>query len=173
MKIKSTFKCLHCSELHRCDARNRGRQQYCGKPECKRTSKAASQRKWNAQAENKNYFSGESNCERVRQWRKAHPGYWRKKRPAAEDALQDSCPVQVAAVEEVIPQSVLSALQDASLMQPALLVGLVSMMTGHALQEDIALSLQAFKMRGRGILDMKPEDPLSQIYEKQTYFATG
>jgi hypothetical protein len=76
MKSKTTFKCLNCNEKHACDPRNRGRQHYCSKPECRRASKAASQRKCLGRPENQNYFRGTDNCERVRRWREAHPGCW-------------------------------------------------------------------------------------------------
>ena len=96
MSSKFTFKCLHCNEEQRCDPRNRKRQQFCSKPDCRRASKAASQRQWVARAENQNYFRGAENCDRVRQWRLAHPGYWRNKKPTPESTLQDPLIPQVA-----------------------------------------------------------------------------
>ncbi len=39
-------------------------------------------------------------------------------------------------------------------MQPAVVVGLISMMTGSALQEDIASTVQVLVRKGRDILDM-------------------
>ena len=51
--------------------------------------------------------------------------------------LQDLCTTQVAQDEEVKRIEISDALQDV-LMQRAVMVGLISMMTGSALQEDIA-----------------------------------
>ena len=70
-------KCLHCQELFRADARNRGRQKYCLKLDCRRAAKAARQGRWLAQPENQNYFRDAQNAARVRAWQRAHPGSWR------------------------------------------------------------------------------------------------
>jgi hypothetical protein len=40
-------------------------------------------------------------------------------------------------------------------MQPAVMVGLISMMTGSALQEDIAVTTRALLSKGRDILGMR------------------
>jgi len=159
MKSKTTFKCLQCREQHICDPRNRGRQCYCGKPECQRASKAASQRRWAGKPENENYFHGTENAERVRQWRKEHPGYWRKKKAGREDALQEICCGQEVTGKQVAEVRVRDALQDICRSQPALLVGLISVMTGHALQEDIAASARSFLTRGEDILRMVRRGP--------------
>lgn len=159
MSSKYTYKCLHCNERHRCDPRNRGRQCFCGKPDCRRASKAASQRRWVARAENQNYFRGAENCERVRQWRLAHPDYWRNKRPAPEGTLQDISIPQVADKKLLEPSGISVALQDLCISQPALIVGLISVVTGHALQEDIVESARLFLNRGRDILRMVPGSP--------------
>lgn len=39
-------KCKHCHSLFLPDPRNVKRQQYCSKPECRKASKAQSQRNW-------------------------------------------------------------------------------------------------------------------------------
>jgi hypothetical protein len=168
MNSKSKFKCLHCSAIHISEPRNRGRQQYCPEPECRRASKASSQRQWTRRPENENYFRGAENTERVRQWRKAHPGYWRKKKPVGEDALQETCEAQAPVNESVAKARVPDALQDICFLQPALLVGLISMVTGHALQEDIAASTRSFLTRGEDILRMTPRGPQFPSHENQT-----
>jgi len=68
-------KCLHCKELFVPDYRNRDRQQYCPAPECRRAGKRSGQRRWLGQLGNANYFRDPAHVERVRQWRKEHPGY--------------------------------------------------------------------------------------------------
>lgn len=168
MKSKKTFNCLHCREKHVCDPRNRGRQCYCGKPECRRASRAASQRRWVGKPENENYFRGPENIERVRQWRKEHPGYWRRKKSWKQDALQDLCPRQDAGSKEVVNPRAPDALQDLYSSQPALLVGIISMMTGHGLQEDIAASARSFLTRGEDILRMVRRGPQNPRDENQT-----
>jgi len=49
--------------------RNATRQKYCNKAECKKASKAESQRKWLNKPENSDYFRSHENVERVQQWR--------------------------------------------------------------------------------------------------------
>lgn len=168
MKSKTSFNCLHCREKRSCDPRNRGRQSYCGKPECRKASKAASQGRWAGKQENENYFRGAENVERVRQWRKEHPGYWRRTTAGKQDALQDPCTGQEAGGKEVVEPAVPDALQDLCRSQPALLVGIISMMTGHGLQEDIAASARSFLTRGEDILRMVRRGPQNPRDENQT-----
>ncbi len=82
-------KCRNCKELFVPDHRNRGRQNYCGKAECRKASKAASQKKWLQKPENKNYFSGSEHIQRVQEWRKDNPGYWKRNRSGKKSALQE------------------------------------------------------------------------------------
>ena len=81
-------KCKCCLKLFRPDPRNRHHQRYCSVPACRAASKAASQARWLAAAENQGYFRGPVNVARVQAWRSCHPGYWRK-RCRAGTALQD------------------------------------------------------------------------------------
>jgi hypothetical protein len=172
MKRRHRFKCLHCKEFHQADYRNRGRQRFCAQAECRRAAKAHSQRAWLAKEGNENYFRGPDNVGRVQQWRECHPGYWRKKKPQGVLALQEACPAQATRSEWVAENRVASALQEAWLMQPAVLVGLISTVTGSALQEDIARSVWGFFLRGQDILGPglglgSPKH--SSAYESQTH----
>ena len=54
-------KCSHCRELFRPDPRNLRHQRYCSKPQCRKASKAACQRRWLAKAQNRDYFRGPAN----------------------------------------------------------------------------------------------------------------
>ena len=69
----------HCKTFFDPAPRSAGRQRYCSQPACRKASKAASQRRWLQQPHNRDYFSGPAHVERVRQWRKDHPGYWRRR----------------------------------------------------------------------------------------------
>jgi hypothetical protein len=80
MKASGQRKCLHCGEFYQPDRRNRRHQRYCAKPECRKRSKAQSQRRWLQRPENQTYFRGPDNCQRVKAWRQRHPGYGRKKK---------------------------------------------------------------------------------------------
>ena len=70
-------KCKHCQTFFDPDPRTARRQRHCSKPECRQASKAASQRHWLQKPGNRDYFTGPTHVERVRQWRRAHPGSWR------------------------------------------------------------------------------------------------
>ncbi len=184
MKPPSTFKCLNCSEIRPCEPRSRGRQCYCPAPDCRRASKAASQRRWLSRPENKDYFRGAENCERVRQWRRANPGYWRKKPPPPGDSpgtLQEISPNPIVTqsvdnelVTERNSQPGLSgALQEICSLQPALVVGLVAFLTGNVVQDDIARSLRAMLDRGEDILRTVPGSPPFPHHEDQTHPVPG
>ena len=53
MTTRTRRKCRHCGQLFRPDPRNLRHQRYCSAKECRRVSKAASQRRWLAKAENR------------------------------------------------------------------------------------------------------------------------
>lgn len=165
MSSKTTFKCLQCNEKHRCEPRKRGHQRYCSKPDCRRASKAASQRQWLSHPENRDYFRGSDNCERVRLWRLAHPGYKRDKRTSTDSVLQEASNLQTIENEMVESSEASNALQEICITQPALLVGLMSVLTGHALQDDLLASARLFLSRGQDILDMNPSNHGSQTTE--------
>ena len=168
MSRSAKFKCLHCKEFFVADCRNRGRQRYCARPECRAASKAASQRRWSAKEANRDYFRGADNVRRVQEWRRRHPGYWRRKGSGAGDALQDPCPAQAPGDQGSAAQETPGALQDLWLLQPAVLVGLISTMTGSTLQEDIARSARSFLARGHDILGMGSGGSFFPDHEDQT-----
>ena len=92
MASRATLRCLNCREPFIPDRYNEWHQEYCTKPACRRASRAESQRRW--LAKNPDYYRGEANCVRVRTWRAAHPGYWRRRprrarRARRGGALQD------------------------------------------------------------------------------------
>jgi hypothetical protein len=155
MKCSAQRKCHHCSEFYLPDRRNLHHQRYCSEPACRKQSKAESQRRWLQKPDNQTYFCGSQNSQRVKEWRKRHPGYWRKKKSAPQAPLQDLCTTQVAQNEGITKAEAPGALQEVWLMQPAVMVGLISTMTGSALQEDIAATTRALLRKGQDILGMR------------------
>jgi len=145
------IKCSHCHELFTPDARNATRQRYCSKPGCRKHSKADSQRRWLQKPENRDYFRGSEHVLRVQRWRAAHPGYWRRanRSPAA---LQDPLIAQVTVNAANSHPTEKGALQDALIMQPAVMVGLIAQLTGLALQDDIARAARRMQQLGNDIL---------------------
>ena len=145
-------KCRQCKEFFRPDYRNRHHQRYCSKPACRQQSKADAQHRWLQKPENQGHFRGPENRQRVQAWRKAHPGYWRKGKPAAKGPLQDLCRDQSPQADQVTNRIVPPALQDLCLPQPALVVGLIATLTGSALQEDIVEAVRRLQRKGQDIL---------------------
>jgi len=153
MSKRRRRKCLNCGALYRPDPRNLRHQRYCSRPECRRASKAASQRRWLAKAANRDYFRGVEHVERVRAWRAAHPGYWRH----SGGALQEHSLAQAAESTRETVSLALSPLQDLSRAQPLVLYGLIAHLTGAALQEDIALAARRFQSLAHDILNAAAE----------------
>lgn len=149
-------KCRNCHEFFPPDPRNARHHEYCGKPECRKASKAVSQKKWLAKEENRLYFHGYANVQRVRQWRNDHPGYWRPKPSREVEPLQDLLSGKTEEnppLESPKTSSPKTALQDLLNAQPMVLIGLIAHLTGSALQDDIALSARRLQQLGYDILN--------------------
>ena len=145
-------KCRNCKRLFRPDPRNAKRQRYCSKPECRKASKSASQKNWLQKPENRDYFRGPEHVQRVQQWRKANPGYWRRAK-IKPPALQDPLIGQPADNNDNKGHFVTTALQDLLIGQPAVLIGLIAHLTGLALQDDIAMAAWRMQQLGNDILN--------------------
>jgi hypothetical protein len=117
-------KCLCCGAPFTPDPRNRHRQEFCLKQQCRKAMKSLSQRRWLAKGENAKYWTGTNQVERVQAWRKAHPKYWKR-----GIALQEYC----------LPSN-------------PLLIGLIAEITGSTLQEDIVANCARLVSKGRKIL---------------------
>jgi len=144
--------CKHCKTFFDPDPRSAGRQRYGSQPECRKASKANSQRRWHQQPPNRDSFTGPTHVERVRQWRKAHPGYWRHPGSRPPAALQDDIAPQETQKqprdEALTPQ----ALPEVFFMQPAVLVGLIAQLTGFSFQDAIAMTARRLQPLGRDSL---------------------
>lgn len=146
-------KCRHCQVLFVPDARNAKRQQYCGKPECRKASKGASQRRWLQKPQNQDYFRSPENVTRVQQWRKDNPGYWRRRRQNTPGALQDPSITKPVKIIEQNNHLADLALQDSLISQPAVMIGLISSFTGCALQDDMVNILRRLQQLGADIIN--------------------
>jgi len=129
------------------------RQKYCFKPTCRHASEAASQRRWLSEDGNGDTFRGPDQVKRVQEWRRNHPGYWKRKRPPSHGTQ----PVDIQRHEPHqsscnAPASPLPALQDDWIAQHPAFVGLISMVAGSTLQEDIEATTRQVLLRGRHIL---------------------
>lgn len=156
-------KCLHCNDPFRPDPRNRGRQLLCSKPVCRKASKRQSQARWLSKHGNADYFKGPSNSERVRQWRARNPGYWRRsaksKLPQSKESSTKKTPEPVAIKPLATPTNPVALqdpfpppLQDSLHPFHPVLVGLVALQLGSALQEDIRTQMDLLRQNGLAIL---------------------
>ena len=149
MKSKRRRRCLVWEELFRPDVRNHGRQKYCSKSECRQTAKAARQRHWLNKPENRDYFRGPWNVDRVRQWQKAHPGYWKRPSRRKRGVLQDALHAQPI---ETSRKSGPLALQDLYRGQDPIIVGLIAHLSASVLQDDICATTRRLIQLGRDVL---------------------
>jgi hypothetical protein len=149
-------KCLNCSELFKPDYRNTHHQRYCEKPDCRLASKKASQSKWLCSKKGAGYFKGAQNVIHVQKWRKKNPGYWRKKSSVIPNALQEDCFSQPVKTQCDTVDLTTHTLQDLCSLQVPLLLGLISNLTGDALQDNICHSIRNFIHLGHDILGNSP-----------------
>ena len=152
-RTQTRRKCRFCTKFFIPDPRNQTRQHYCTQPACRQASKAASQRRWLSKAANRDYFRGADQVRRVQLWRKSHPGYWRKKAPSSQGTQAiETQSANLAQASCNVPRVPPGTLQDFCLAQDPAVVGLISMVTGSTLQEDIAATARQLLLRGRNIL---------------------
>jgi hypothetical protein len=144
-------KCKCCLKLFRPDPRNRHHQRYRSVPACRAASKAASQARSLAVAENQGYFRGPVNVARVQAWRSHHPGYWRKRRRAGT-ALQDVSMAQPICHVVETANAARSPLQEVLTGQPDVLMGLIAHIVGTPLQDDIVRTTDRLLRLGQDIL---------------------
>ena len=148
-------KCKNCNDLFPPDPRNLRHHEYCKKPECRKASKAASQKKWLAKEENQHYFRGPLHVERVQRWRKDHPGYWPPKPSQEPEPLQDLSSGKAEenpSIETSKSSPPHGALQDLFHAQAVVMIGLIAHFTDSRLQDDIALTAQRLQQLGSDIL---------------------
>ncbi|MBW2220659.1 MAG: hypothetical protein JRF40_14405 [Deltaproteobacteria bacterium] len=149
-------RCKNCKRLFIPDYRNRNRQNYCKRDKCRKASKVASQEKWVDKPENRNYFRGPENVQRVQDWRRQNPGYW-KQSSNKVIALQDPLTTQLSENNKDNRELQNDALQDLLKAQPLVMIGLISNFIGSALQDDIADTLLRMQQSGQDILYCQPQ----------------
>ena len=164
MSTTGLRRCCHCGTWFKPHPRNAYHQRFCVNPPCQAASKLSSQRKWCRK--NPSYFRGEHPVKRVQAWRREHPGYWKRQGAEAglkpKVALQDVLMTQpvdeqlVMVLRDRLSEEISRPLQDVLTAQQHALVGLTSLITGDALQEDIAQVLTVCYERGQRIGGMVP-----------------
>lgn len=148
-------KCHCCKIFFTPDVHNPSRQMFCLATACRRASKARSQRQWLRKPGNKNYFRDAANVKRVQEWRKAHPGYWRRSKGLSKQGHPvEAKPLNPGTTSCNAPSRDLVALQDLALTEHPAFVGLISMVTGSTLQDHIAQVGRNLLLQGQNILGL-------------------
>jgi len=162
MKRSRQRTCRHCGELFRPDPRNHRHQHYCARAACRKASKAASQRRWLNKPENRDYFRGAANVQRVREWRATHCGDRRRYESPDGSGLQEDLLAQVNDTERKEEVLVNAALQDLLSAQSVVVLGLIANLTGSVRQDQIVRTGQRLQQLGRNILtgDLKAQGEL-------------
>jgi len=152
-------KCLCCSDFFTPDYRHRRDQRCCSKPTCKRARQAASLKRWRAKPENRDFWRGDWNVNRVQEWRAAHPGYWKRARKRKQAPLQNA--MKSLQVAELGASSTAEARDCVTKRVPELLksespvvVGLIAALTGDTLQNAIAETTARLFERGRAVMGL-------------------
>ena len=157
--------CLHCSDVFEPDARHRHDQRYCRKPACQRARRAVNSRRWREQPEHKDWWRGEWNVRRVREWRAQHPEYWKRWKRKKTVALQIAInPTQAAEVTvDASPAGADCAtnrVPELLKTQSPVVVGLIAQMygsgSGVALQVAIAEVATRLFEKGRAVIGQQP-----------------
>ena len=151
-RAKRRRKCRNCGVLFWPDPRNVNKQKYCSKLDCRKASKSTAQRRWSNKKRNKNYFKGEVHVRRVQDWRKQHPGYWRR----TCSALQDHSTEKLTEKQSVNGDLATTPLQDHLNAQHAVIIGLISHLTGNTLQDHIVSTTRNMQQLGQDILNTSP-----------------
>jgi len=146
MPCPGTKKCLCCHIFFKPTPQSKGRQNYCSKPQCKKASKKASQKKWLSKPENSHYFKDADNVQRVQQWRTDKLNYCKKSKKHSTDvdgtdkALQDTLMMQSVDNHKKIDVLNKDVLQEMLISQVFVLTELITHLDASALQEMIAFT---------------------------------
>lgn len=150
--------CLHCGELFTPSPANRSRQKYCTKPECQKVRATRSHKEW--LKKNPKHFTGSANVFNVQEWRKLHPGYWKKKKNGSGKAKASTkgngngkggfCPGNEC--DTCLALKVLA-------QRNPLIIGMLAKLSGLALKDSIFEELERLVDIGRGILAQETTTP--------------
>ncbi len=159
MKRRRRRACHHCGVGFVPKPHNHKKQQLLRATECQAVSKPVSQARW--RKKNPDYHCGPVAVRRVQEWRARNPRYWRpKKVPLEKTPLQEDCISQSfdEQCDDVNLEEI--ALRENCITQLPLLLGLMSILSGFTLQEDIDRFGRELHKKGRQILGNRPVDAI-------------
>ena len=150
---KQTRCCAHCGQRFTINPRVGRRHRYCSAHECVKVSRATARKKWLRKNGGKAYFHGAITKNRVRDWRRKNPRYWRKR--IRTKKIQRGRFLISKGLSQILRYVALQDSIDANL---ALKIGIISHLTGSALQDEIAKQIRRLMLRGDAILRGKPPE---------------
>lgn len=183
MKPACSRVCLGCKEPFEANRRNAHHQKYCSAPACRKASKEASQSRWLAKPENRNYYSGPQAVARVQNWQKANPEYRERQKAKRSPALQDNVlpqppvfqdivlqqppvfkdeSIQLPDLEEIFAPPIPVALQDFISAQPYVFIGLIAHFFNYTLQDQIVTATRFLQQLGEDIANGRDPDEFSK-----------
>ena len=143
---KRTRRCAHCGQRFTINPRVGKRHRFCAKAECIKTSRLVARKRWLRKG-GRQYFGGSVDTQRVRTWRQMNPQYWRRRSRIRRRRRSDYVLTKrLAATLRYV------ALQDLIDTHLALKIGMISHLTGSALQDVIAKEIRRLMLRGHAIL---------------------
>lgn len=143
--------CAHCGQRFVVNPRLGKRHRFCSNLECARASRKAARKKWLKKNGGQRYFDGSQNIERVQGWRREHPRYWKRIRASTRSRCNGfTLTKELAATLRYV------ALQDTIDTRLALEIGIISQLSGAALQDTIAKEVRRLMLRGYAILRRNP-----------------
>lgn len=118
-------------------------------------SRQDSQQRWIKKTGNGAYHSGPEHVARVKAWREANPGYWRKQEGPPDRSAAPGVPPDrlQKMLRDFALQDTCVALQDSWNPQLVALLGILAWLRGSALQETIAEDLREIMLTGYAILE--------------------
>jgi hypothetical protein len=146
-RSKRQRRCAHCGRPFIVNPRLGKRHRFCAASECVATRKKKAQVRWLKKNGGKSYYISHSSRDRVAEWRKKNPGYWRR-----SDKKRRGNQSDFVITKELKSALRLVALQDSIDTHLPLIIGLISRISKSALQDSIAKELRQIMMLGRGIL---------------------
>ena len=143
--------CAHCGQRFVVNPRLGKRHRFCSSLDCTRASRKAARKKWLRKNGGQRYFAGNQSADRVRSWRMEHPRYWKRGRASTHSRCNGfTLTKELAATLRYV------ALQDTIDMRLALEIGIISQLSGAALQDTIAKEIRRLMLRGYAILRRAP-----------------
>jgi len=136
------------------DRYNHYHQDYCNNPDCRKASRKASK----ARYRKKRFLSldfRKKESDRVKRWQAKHPVYWKKREKKSKKVLDGAFLRDIAQVEKLNEE--VSVLRDIAICQHTMLEGVISVLTGDVLREDIGAQRNRLYDRGKEVSGSESE----------------